>query len=72
MGEKDIERDAGLPIDRKFLLTVGEANVYFGIGETKIRQMLNKPGCTFVLHIGKKVLIKRQKMEQYLESRLEI
>ncbi len=67
-----MEEKKGLAPDRKFLLTVDEANEYFGIGTTKIRQMLRKPGCNFVLRVGHNIKIKRTKMEKYLEDRVEI
>lgn len=58
-----------IPIWEKFNLTVDEASVYFNIGKTRIRELLDEPGCPFALNIGnRKKLIKRKKFEQYIEK----
>ncbi len=51
----------------KFLLTFDEAAGYFGIGRNKLHNMASygePPG--WVLHNGKKTLIKRVLLEKYL------
>ena len=51
----------------KFLLTFDEAANYFGIGRNKLRNMASygyPPD--WVLHNGKKTLIKRVLLEKYL------
>lgn len=62
------ERMSDMPVNEKFLLTLEEASEYFGVGITKLRELSNKEGCEFVLWNGKKRLIKRQKLEKYLED----
>lgn len=52
----------------KYGLTVNEAAEYFGIGVNKIRDMIDKPECPYVLRVGNKRLIKRQLLEKYLDS----
>lgn len=47
-------------------LTKGEAAQYFGIGTSKLRELSNEDNCPFVLWVGSKRLIKRQKLEEYL------
>lgn len=51
----------------KFLLTFEEASRYFGIGENKLRNM-SSYGDTpdWVVHNGKRMLIKRVLFEKYL------
>ncbi len=67
MKEKLIE------IKDKYLMTVDEASAYFGIGKDKIREITDSPaGTPCVLFNGSKRLIKRKKMEQYLEKLFEI
>ena len=59
-------------LDIKPYLTVEEAAVYMGIGEHTIRAMISDPGCMFVLRIGKKALIKKHTMLEYLDTLKEI
>ena len=63
---------SGVPIWEKINLTVKEAAEYSNIGINKIDDMLNSPMCTFVLHVGKKRLVKRKEFEKYLEKNMEI
>lgn len=57
-----------LSLNNKYNLTVSEAALYFNIGENKLRSMIAELTCNFVLHIGKKSLIKRKKLEKYLDE----
>ena len=51
----------------KFMLTINEAAEYFNIGTNKLREMVKEPECDFVLYLGKKALIKRERLENYLD-----
>lgn len=57
-----------VPIWEKLNLTIEEAAKYSGIGINRLRDIVAKPTCPFVLHIGTKKLIKRKLFEKYLES----
>ena len=57
-----------VPLWEKELLTIKEASVYFGIGRNRLYKMANDQDCKFVLFVGQKILIKREILEQYLES----
>lgn len=57
-----------IPVEKKFALTITEAAEYFNIGENKLREMIKEPGHDYVMYIGKKALIKRDKMEKYLSE----
>lgn len=61
-----------VPIWNKFLLTPKEASAYTNIGINKIDELINNPQCNFVLHIGKKRLVKRIEFEKYLMKQLEV
>lgn len=62
-----------VPIKDKYAMGISEAVEYFGIGERKLRQIINENKDTgFVLQNGVKYLIKRRQFEQYLESRTSI
>ena len=53
-------------------LTLEEAAVYSGIGINKLRKMTDREDCTFVLWIGTKRLIKRRKLDEYVEKAYSI
>ena len=60
-------------ICEKINLSVEEAAAYSGIGQHKIRELMEEPDCDFVLKVGsKKSIIKRKKFEAYLAARTEI
>lgn len=61
-----------VPIWEKLNLTVREAAEYSNIGINRIDDMLNDPTCNFVLHVGKKRLVKRKEFEKFLEKNIEI
>lgn len=57
-----------VPIHEKATISIQEAVAYTGIGEHKIRELVNQRNCDFVIKIGNKNLIKRQKFEKFLEN----
>ena len=62
-------KDAEYPIWRKYALTVQEAAIYLGIGEKRIRQIIeDHPYESFILEIGSHVKIKRVLFEKYLDD----
>lgn len=56
-------------IKDKLNLTIKEASVYSNIGESAIRKMLHENGCSFLLRIGNKHLVKRREFEKYIEKK---
>lgn len=64
--------DLKVPIWEKVTLTVDEAVAYSNIGHGKIRELLNEPGCPFVLFIGNRRLVKRVEFEKYLTRNLSV
>lgn len=61
-----------VPIWEKSNLTLEEAAVYSGIGINKLRKLTDREDCTFVLWIGTKRLIKRRKLDEYVEKAYSI
>ena len=61
-----------VPIWEKSNLTLEEAAVYSGIGINKLRKMTDREDCMFVLWIGTKRLIKRRKLDEYVEKAYSI
>ena len=50
------------------MITLEEAAAYTGIGVKKLRQMTDNPACEFVIWVGSRRMIKRRKMDEYLEN----
>ena len=59
-------------IHNKVLLTIEEAAAYTNIGVNKLRAMCEEDGCSFVLWNGGKRLIKRKKLDEYLDAAFSI
>ena len=61
-----------IPIWEKSNLTLEEAAAYSGIGINKLRKLTDSETCQFVLWIGSKRLIKRRKLDEYIEKAYSI
>ena len=57
-----------LSICEKAYLTLEESAEYFNIGINQLREMTNDKNCPVVIWNGSKRLIKRKKLEAYLDS----
>lgn len=68
----NLDNNIEVNIKDKAFLTIKEASEYFSIGQTKIRSLTDQSNCDFVLFNGSKRLIKRAKMEKYLEAQYSI
>ena len=64
-----IPRDAAVPLWKKYALNITEASDYFGIGEKKLRSVIERNlDSGFVLQNGVKYLIKRRQFEEFLDQ----
>ena len=61
-----------IPIWEKSNLTLEEAAAYSGIGINKLRKLTDNEDCKFVLWIGSKRLLKRKKLDEFLEKAYSI
>ncbi|MCC8015788.1 MAG: excisionase family DNA-binding protein [Eubacterium sp.] len=61
-----------IPIWEKSNLTIDEAALYTNIGRNKLRELTDDDRCPFVLWVGNKRLLKRKKMDEYLEKAFSI
>ena len=61
-----------VPVWEKSNLTLEEAAAYSGIGINKLRKMSDCESCPFVLWIGSKRLIKRRKLDEYIDRMYSI
>lgn len=57
-----------IKICEKALLNVEEMMAYTGWGENTVRNELNSPTCTFVIHKGNRLYANRKLLEKYLDS----
>lgn len=61
-----------VPVWEKLNLTLEEAAAYSGIGINKLRELSDDDDCPFVLWNGSKRLLKRRKLDEYLEKQFSI
>mgnify|MGYP001098055596 FL=1 len=59
-------------ICEKYLLTLEEAALYTGIGINKLREMSNGENCDFVVWNGSRRMLKRKKLEEFLNAAYSI
>ncbi len=59
-------------ICQKYLLTLEEAALYTGIGINKLREMSNGENCDFVVWNGSRRMLKRKKLEEFLNAAYSI
>lgn len=57
-----------IPIWEKSNLTIEEAAAYSGIGRNKLRELTDREDCGFVLWIGTKRLVKRRKLDEFIDK----
>lgn len=61
-----------VPIWEKSTLTLEEATAYTGIGINKLREITNEDSCDFVMFVGRKRLIKRERLDRFIENAYSI
>ncbi|MBO4911603.1 MAG: transposase [Butyrivibrio sp.] len=61
-----------VPIWEKALLTLNEASAYTGIGINRLRIIASHPHNNLVIWVGSKRMIKRKKLEEYLDKTYSI
>jgi len=62
------EKKITVPVWERATITLEEAAAYTGIGVKKLREMTNQPACDYVIWVGSKRMIKRRKLDEYLEN----
>lgn len=62
------EKNAAVPIWQRVTLTLEETSALTGIGINKLRDMADEPTCEFVVWVGPRRMIKRKKLEEYIEK----
>lgn len=61
-----------VPISQKVLITVNEASAYIGVGHTAIRKFLIGREDEFCVRVGNRILIKREKFENYIKEKVTV
>ena len=61
-----------VPLWQRTTLTLEEATAYSGIGRDKLIEISDDPDCDFILWVGKKRLIKREKLDRFIDSAFSI
>ena len=65
--------EKNVPIWLKYTLSVSEASAYYGIGEKRLRNIINEnPNTDFILEIGTHIRIKRKMFEEYLNCAMTL
>ncbi len=64
--ENNSKKTIDVPVWEKANLTTDEAMVYTGIGRDKLREIALQND-RLVIHIGRKVLFKKKKLDEFLE-----
>lgn len=65
-------RENQIPVWERTTITLSEAADYTGIGVNKLRELSSAENCPFVLWIGNRRLIKRKKLEEYLDKQFSL
>ena len=71
INQSKVEKVVTMPLRKKYTLTVGEASVYFRIGEKKLKRLIDEnPNAEFILWNGTRPQIKRKLFEQFIDEKL--
>lgn len=62
------EKNNLVPVWERATITLEEAAAYTGIGVRKLREMTDEPTCDYVMWVGNRRMIKRRKLDEYLEN----
>lgn len=61
-------KENNIPVWQKYMLTIREAAAYYHIGENKLRMIADEhPEADFIIMNGNRILLKRQKFEEFLD-----
>lgn len=68
MGIKEVQANV-IPVWKRYVLSITEAADYYHIGENKLRMIADEhPEADFIIMNGNRILIKRQKFEEFLDK----
>lgn len=65
--DKTSNNDKSIPYNQRYGLSLNEASIYFGIGKTRLKEILsNDNEAKYMFKNGNKIIVKRQEFENYL------
>lgn len=68
MDIKEVQTNV-IPVWKRYVLSITEAADYYHIGENKLRMIADEhPEADFIIMNGNRILIKRQKFEDFLDK----
>lgn len=62
------EKHALVPVWKKYAITLEEANAYTGVSRHVLKKISDDPECDFVIQIGIKRLLKREKLVEFINN----
>ena len=62
-----MDANSKINLSDKYVLSIKEASLYFGIGEKKLRRILNENFDRFALQNGAKLMVKRKAFENFID-----
>ncbi|MBQ0035959.1 MAG: helix-turn-helix domain-containing protein [Firmicutes bacterium] len=66
---KDVIEIKEIKLCEKYALPITDAAKYFNIGQHMLRELASISNNDYTLRVGTKILIKREKFEEYLNKR---
>ena len=72
LGRNNKEKSVDVRIAEKAYLTLPEAAAYFGIGINRLREITNSENSDFVIYSGSRRLIKKKRLEEWLDTQYSI
>lgn len=61
------EKMTAVPLWERATLSLEEASAYTGIGINKLRRMSDEKNCDYLIWVGNRRMLKRRKLEEFLE-----
>lgn len=62
-----------IPFGNRYVLSVEEASLYFRIGQTKLKAMIDQePTAEYILWNGNRALIKRKRFEEFIDNAVSV
>ena len=62
------EKISLVPLWKRLTLSVLEASFYSGISRKKLAKLTDEPNCDFVMWVGEKKMIKRDKLDDFIDE----
>ena len=58
-----------VPVSERYTLSVAEASIYYGIGQTRLRSLIaENPNADYLLSIGNRIQFKRKRFEEFIDN----